>query len=246
MSAQFFIVLLFFALAWIFAPHRRPNYKYLYYSLYYIADRIIISKWLVKYGLEIWIKSQIVSVNWLARTSGKNDSKFQDVPNRTPMSGRIDPECNLICEFHRNNAFRRNDVPWLTRDRLFAALMTIPPRSTNDKINSTLKADAMKNRRRTRFARDIYFHIRAYIRTRYVHSRSLHERRNYTRTSCKSYARGASYTVRLAWRYVASAARVQRYRVSAEKRGRLTCPSYNRPAVIGLRLIADRKVLFEG
>lgn len=80
--------------------------------------------------------------------------------------------------FAETNAFRRNDVPWLTRDRLFASLMTIPPHSKQQNQFNTAKAGAMKNRRRTRFARDIfsYIYICMRIHTRVqkcVHSRSL-------------------------------------------------------------------------
>lgn len=85
----------------------------------------------------------------------------------------------IPASFRGNNAFRRNDVPWLTRDRLFAALMTIPPRGKRQNQFSAAKAGAMKNRRRTRFARDIYFHICAvhtYSRSQDHQRRSAHVR----------------------------------------------------------------------
>lgn len=122
-------------------------------------------------------------------------SKFRDLSNYTPMNGRIDPECNLICENRRRsaetNAFRRND---------FAFLMTVLPHSKRQNQFSTAKAGAMKNRR-TRFARDIFLYMctctKIHITIAFLPRECGGSARacpRIARMYGEMYARGASYT----------------------------------------------------
>lgn len=124
-------------------------------------------------------------------------SKFQDISNRTPVNARIDPECNLICEFpavprkQRVSQKRRAVVD--PRPALCGSNDYCPPRGKRQ--NQFRRYEGGRHEKspldsiRTRY---IFSH------RRYVRSRSPRECRNayvYIRTLCEAHARGASLLV---------------------------------------------------